>query len=158
MPVTAKYTHTFNDLLDSRSPHCNSHAAQILNIPNKPSPTSGQFPPHACGACLSTKTSAAPRLAGNSPASSLLFSRRCRGSLLRSLRFLLPTLSMNRLDYSRPALSPGSQTLLKNSAASSASPRLRVEIHSLDLPLTSPLAQLLRVKPAATTHFSFLAL
>jgi len=38
-------------------------------------------------------------------------------------------LSMNRLDYNRVALSPESP---KNSASSSASPRLRVEIHSLD--------------------------
>src|ERR1700683_2376818 len=42
---------------------------------------------------------------------------------------------MNRLDYTRPALSLGISDLLKNSASSSASSRLRVEIHSLDLPL-----------------------
>jgi len=44
-------------------------------------------------------------------------------------------LSMNRLDYNRLTLSPVSD-FLKNSAPSSAAPRLRVKIDSLDLPLT----------------------
>jgi hypothetical protein len=48
-------------------------------------------------------------------------------------------LSMNRLDYNRVALSLSD--FLKNSALSSASPRLRVESQRLDLPLTHPPAQ-----------------
>jgi hypothetical protein len=54
-------------------------------------------------------------------------------------------LSMNRLDYNRLIAwsFTGISDLLKNSASYSASPRLRVEIHSLDdPPLTPPLAQL----------------
>jgi hypothetical protein len=50
---------------------------------------------------------------------------------------------MNRLDYNRliDKSVSGISDLLKNSASSSASPRLRVEIHGLDPPLTPPLAQ-----------------
>src|ERR1700678_2042879 len=43
MQITALYSHTFNDLLDSRSRRHSSLGTQMVKIPNDPSPIFGHF-------------------------------------------------------------------------------------------------------------------
>jgi hypothetical protein len=114
MPVTAKYFPAFNDLLYSRSPPANSPGTQIIVFQKRPQSHFRTLARHPCGAGFSARHRRLPVSVSNRPQAPYSQSTLSRQSYSASSG---SRLSMNRLDYNRVAVSPGSPT-------SSKTPRL----------------------------------
>src|ERR1700693_3032830 len=89
-------------------------------------------------------------LSGDSPASPLL----PVDAVVVVLRFLRPQTLDESPGLQSPSPFTGISDFLKPSASSSASPRLRVKNHSLDLPLTHPMRDQRQVSPLYERHIS----